>query len=228
MNDHSEDQMDLNELQRLIDGTMTAEQRQFFLQLADENPEHWRTIALAFVEEQTLRHELTSLSNGLGLDLPAASPNLHASRPSDRNRSRWLWLLSQAALLLLMLGLGAYVGRQAPPNGKNNGGDYLVVLEPSIETADPPTGQATDRPTNESDSVPENYAVNWPPNGRDDKWRRSLELASRPVFDEDSRRFMQGQGYNVFEEPVIYLVEDTDGTHYALPHRRASLQLNSQ
>ena len=45
-------------LQRLLDGSMPEEEQLAFLDYVDQQPESWRTVALAFIEEQTLRRAM--------------------------------------------------------------------------------------------------------------------------------------------------------------------------
>ena len=68
------DYIDPLELQRLLDGRMGEDERSLFLECVDEHPHHWRSIALAFVEEQLLRELLTN-DHEVGDVAPPAKPH---------------------------------------------------------------------------------------------------------------------------------------------------------
>ena len=109
-------------LQRLLDGRLSENERALFFELVDENPEHWRTIALAFVEEQLLRSEL----RGTVSSLPVAE---------QRGRFRWTFFLAQTAAILLVLGVGTWLGWEWRSSTDELTG-YVMVVEPQ------PTGHS--------------------------------------------------------------------------------------
>ena len=97
-------------LQRLVDGEMNARDRETFLQHAEEEPQRWREIALAFVEHQRLREDFGALfAND---EISDMAPSKVISLPA-RHRAPW-W--SIAAVLALMLGLGFLLGKQESTN----------------------------------------------------------------------------------------------------------------
>ncbi|MFM8328416.1 MAG: hypothetical protein ACKN9U_26440, partial [Pirellulaceae bacterium] len=46
------------ELQRLVDGALSTQDRSVLLRRIDESPELWRVVALQFLEDQALRSAL--------------------------------------------------------------------------------------------------------------------------------------------------------------------------
>lgn len=93
-------------IQRLVDGAMTDEDRRKFLDSLDQQPESWRELALAFVEEQIWRREIGKEQPGLAAsEKPGAEPARPARRPS------WGVLVAVAACILLLPCLGFYLGQ---------------------------------------------------------------------------------------------------------------------
>ncbi len=104
MNSHS--QMETEQtIQRLVDNQLDDQQRARFLQIAERQPELWRQLALAFIEEQ-----VWSTAIGRSADADSrwpAGPGVdrtgrHLAR-GDVSRHRKPWLLALAAATLLAL-----------------------------------------------------------------------------------------------------------------------------
>ena len=219
-NEPTTHELDLHELQRLLDGTMTAEQRTLFLDQADDRPAYWRTIALAFVEEQVLRHELGALVASkprMGVDL--ASKNCESG---DLNRSRnRLRLVPMAAMVLLVLGLGVWAGNLLRKN-KNPGTSYVMWLEPDVRSESSDTAREShDLMPVKSQSEPEQLV------GETDSVipsRTLFDWIATPLIDAESRQVIQDHGFTVHDEPVLYVVDSGEGRPYLLPYRQASFE----
>jgi hypothetical protein len=95
------------QLQRLVDGAMTAEKRGRFLASVDEQPEHWREVALAFVEEQIWRDRLTADSGPP--ECTDAKPVI--VRPAARRTWSPVALVTTAAALLVVAALSFEIGQ---------------------------------------------------------------------------------------------------------------------
>ena len=103
MNDLIDDQ----ELQRLLDGTLSAEDRALLMQYADDHPVNWRRISLAFMEEQMLRNELSRI-----IENPL--PPTELVRTEDDHGAAigpFFRVFSQAAVLCLLFGTAVWIGR---------------------------------------------------------------------------------------------------------------------
>ncbi len=95
--------LDESKLQRLVDGAMGPDERREFLLSIHGQDQHWREIALAFVEEQTWQQEFrTGTTPSSVVRRPA-----HQAQPAKLSW-RMLWI---AAGWLLMLGVGFQIGR---------------------------------------------------------------------------------------------------------------------
>src|SRR4051794_13108566 len=102
---------------RLVDGELTQPERRSFLESLDQRPDGWRRCALAFLEAQSLRVELTLLArhSQAGENLPKATHPL-APASKERNvhepgRATGVQWLAIAAGLVMAFGLG-WLGRE--------------------------------------------------------------------------------------------------------------------
>ncbi|MEM6329577.1 MAG: hypothetical protein AAF790_04945 [Planctomycetota bacterium] len=108
-------------IDRLVDGELPAKQRRQLLASLDGTPGAWRACALAFVEAQTLREQLTALSADAAPAAAATPPAAAAyqlppiaAAPAGRAGPAW-WAVAASALLAF--GIGSYAvqrGDQTP------------------------------------------------------------------------------------------------------------------
>lgn len=122
-------------LDRLVDGELGVDERRELLAALDDEPAGWRRCALAFLEAQAWRLQLSRLAaEPLVAQLSApAKPATSAGRAS-----RWLAI---AASLLAAFGLGAWVSRHEVDPAAT------VVRAPSEEsTQAAPREHASQRP----------------------------------------------------------------------------------
>ena len=109
---------------RLVDGEMTHEERQAFLQILDQDsPESWTDLALGFVEGQMITEALRGHEE---FTIAHPAPMIRSSAWSP------CWLGATAAALLLGLIVGAISMRPDNP----------VSVQPISRSDDPPTPTA--------------------------------------------------------------------------------------
>lgn len=196
------------ELQRLLDGRLSRSERAAFLDSLDDDPQHWRTVALAYVEEQVLRETLS----------PAAGAAASAPQKSalPRSRGRASWLLTSLALMMFSLTVGVLVGRS----------DLLADSSGDRALPDPAATPVAQTPSQAGDG--DYYVVVTPPpvsRGDDDVRKRrgdAFDALTTPVFDQRSREIARQHGYQLSEEPVLYLIDDGQGGQYLIPQRMVS------
>jgi hypothetical protein len=125
------DQLTLD-IQRLIDGRLTDQERTGFLRHLDqEQPEQWRNLALGFIEEQLFQKALGQKSEQLDLVAPPR-PTARSSKNKPSLLSRTLPI---AAVIALGLTLGTVMWPKPPssdpvadnPSPKSSLSDYGVV-----------------------------------------------------------------------------------------------------
>src|SRR3954471_5698898 len=128
---------------RLVDGELTQPERRRLLQALDEQPDGWRRCALAFLEAQSFREEISLLARG-------SHPNEHSAefrattvpaskeqsmQNSRRSTGQWLAI---AAGLLLAFGIG-WIGHERGIQLAGRGADrQLAQIAPGPANAGRP------------------------------------------------------------------------------------------
>ena len=97
-------------LDRLVDGELGPQERRQLLAAFDDEPAAWRNCALAFLESQSWRWQLTRLSSEPIL----AQVTLPEHEQVDKPRANWMPWLAVAASLVLAFTLGLQVRRDPP------------------------------------------------------------------------------------------------------------------
>lgn len=201
---------DVNDLllQRLVDGELSDEDRSGVLASLDARPQLWRTVALAFVEDQLWSGELRRHA---ARDERPSEP-ARATRAAPASRRPWAPVVAVAASLLGMLGLGYQIGRhqELRPVIAQSGGD-LKHSQPATD----PTMDASTAP-----AAPCRVQLVY----RGGEQEQSLEL---PVYDaselpgefwhgpdaasvEELNRELADQGYRL-DWDIEYLSRNLDG-----------------
>ena len=96
--------LDIQILDRLVDGELTDDERRSLLLACEENPHLWRQVALAFVESQAFSEDLMFAAT------PAAIPNQPTVKGHRFFSARKQNFLGMAAAVLLAISLGFGVG----------------------------------------------------------------------------------------------------------------------
>ncbi|MEM8866153.1 MAG: hypothetical protein AAGF31_11475 [Planctomycetota bacterium] len=94
------------QLDRLVDGELSAEERRTLLRAFDQSPGDWRACALAFLEAQSLGQQLAAIKDE-ALAAPANVATLSVTDSVSRPASRKSWY-AIAAMLMLAFGLGVF------------------------------------------------------------------------------------------------------------------------
>ena len=211
------ERLDEHELQRLLDGSLAADERIMLLRYAEEHPSNWRRIAMAFVEEQVLRNELAALQPNFvqaSVNQAVALPDPEAKLKTNPRRIGWL---TQAAVMCLALGGAVWMGRESvqpqdtavqisdvtPLDAPTAPGDYTIVLTPA--------------------SSPEPVGLREVADTHNVSQQDSVEQMLTPLFDQESLAIFREHGYTVEEEPVFYIVPGQAGEKYVIPRRNVSL-----
>jgi hypothetical protein len=99
--------IDETRLQRLVDGALDARERRAFLVELDRQPESWREVALAFVEEQIWSREVGAMrAENVSGHQPHAS-----SIPVATTGRKWTGALALAVGLIVAFTVGMQLGQ---------------------------------------------------------------------------------------------------------------------
>ena len=214
------EELSMQQLDRLVDGELSETERREVLLAADREPEAWRRLALAFVEAQSLRHELSVLVK------PAEAPASLAVRPVSSVVSMAQRMAGLVACCLLAFGLGrwsnsadARIANQPAPKSQNSRtfanneestGPVAEVLPESVErhqtmrlVLDDLLGgplQAVDVAVmDDSEGSPEEF-MNGP-----------------PAISPEIQRALLRAGRRVHEQRQLYEVPLSDGRYGIVP-----------
>ena len=182
------------QIMKFAAGELDDQQEPALLLACEAEPALWRDLALAVAEER----RLTAALGGAALsERVALAP---AARQSTAARPTWT-ALAAAACVAMLCGAGLMqLGDQL-----RGGTDLTNVTqhEPSRQFI------VLERPQ----PAPEVHNVAHNP----------LAEALRPRLSEADHELFRNHGYEVREEPVLYLVSDDDGKPVALPQRKVTL-----
>ena len=208
------------QLEGLVDGELSEAERRDVLLAADAEPEAWRRIALAFVEVQTLRHEMSALVK------PAGVPRSGDVRPIKSGTPAGLRIAALVACCLLAFGFGRW----------SNSSDARMAVKPNPPLPSPRTFATEDDPVRSVAAVfPEDTRqhqtlrldfddlLGGPPQSVDvpvveESPDDPLELlAGPPVIPLEIQRALLRAGRRVHEQRQLFEVELSDGRRGIVP-----------
>jgi len=205
-------------LARFAAGEMSVAEEANFLSCCESQPEHWRTAALALVEH---RHIVVALREYAGVS-SAPSASVAGVARGDIQRRRPAIPVIAASLVIVILGglwAGYWAGRFSQPgvergvsdlpDGTSEQEDLGVIVYVQA-----PTGNEL----NPERDVPSPRGP-WPAGGA-----RFASIDTRPVFPGEARSLLRQEGLEVKEEPVLYILDDSDGRRWAVPSRDFQLR----
>ena len=209
-------------LQRLIDGELEASAMQNLLRDANGNPDMWKEIATAFVEDRVWQNSFVNGSQSteedplIGIPISGSLENVAREGASNHN-NQWKWLFSMAAAVLVATGIGFMIGNQQTDNRIPDVG--IANVAPADV---PATGNKFTTVSHEPDyrmqldndlnrEIPLYNAY------RAKELGLSLEPASIP---ESLQKFARKSGYGL-DENVRYISGQMDnGQRFVVPVRR--------
>ena len=105
MNEHDPWERDID---RFIDGELSSDDERRILLECDASPEHWRDLALAFVQSKVLRTTVQDMT---------APPPISVAATENSPHSRPWQLITLAASLVLAISVGFAMGRRTTSLG---------------------------------------------------------------------------------------------------------------
>lgn len=125
----NESKIESDQMQRLVDGELSAEEIRALFGIAEQNPEHWRMIACAFAEDQLFAKQFESLTAHIdtkpvrpakstkAIVRPTSSPTRSPSKPPIKTATQSMPLMKRWAIAasLAVAGIVGYmVGSDGP------------------------------------------------------------------------------------------------------------------
>lgn len=222
------------QLQRLIDGELGVQETQELLRVADSQPDKWRELATAFVEDRVWQNRFvemnvwvpdSSRSRSASSRETASNKNSHQS--NDRISARW-WL-SLAACMLVTSVLGFAAGQMQNDAG-STGAELADHDHGELGAANevPQFTQTVYRPDYQlqledadgnrfTDSDIPLYDVRH----YDQKQAEQLGLTLQPrTISEKVRQKMRNSGYEMKQDVQYVSGRMNDGRKFIVPVRR--------
>lgn len=221
-------------LDRLVDGELPAAERREVLARLDDEPHGWRRLALAFVESQTWRRELTALADGALLGNCPTSTAMAPAAATSPASSRWSkWLAMAAAVLLAFAGGVAVRDRGLPA--------WAGFGAPTEDWAW--TGTERSRPASESPDMGQVVSADGPPRltlynaagqpielplleasqAGAELWQQPAELVPRNV-----REALRRSGYEIEQQRQLLPFDLHDGRRIVVPVDSIDLRFDGE
>lgn len=226
-------QIDEIRLQRLVDGDLGENERHAFLAGLDEQPELWREVALAFVEEQVWRNEIAGDGHCNHATIGKAqnvAPVRTAGRP-------WVAALALSVSLIVMLVVGFQLGgwqsrsqNVAGPIVDQTGGDENRT---DSQVVDSPIPETREDLGSEIDSLESDFRIMLP---HDEGQLVEMPLFEASEFDtaswesgdpmivETLNRGLSRRGYRADWRTDYLTGRLDDGRQVVLPYRTVALK----
>jgi hypothetical protein len=245
--------IDETRLQRLVDGALNEYERQEFLVGLEGQPELWREVALAFVEEQIWQREIAGLQHGDEQRRPAeenipaggrrVSPGLPAAsrRDAAAGRRSWVTVLALSVSLFAMLAAGFQLGgwrsrsqNVAAPVVEQLGGDDSRTGTRSVDSPDSETPGSSWRG---ADNLASDYRIVWPheegqvvemPLIEESQFDTNSWEHGDPMIVEELNKRLRRRGYRADWQTEYLTGRLDDGRQLVVPYRTVSLRYDAQ
>ena len=210
-------------IDRMVDGELDEKEQRELLIACDQSPEHWREMALAYVESQTWRDEFSVLSKAAcEEDEEEERPILQLANSPARlatpaRITPWR-VLNVAAMLFLSLTVGYSLGTFEFPATKPSSSN--IAVSPKTNTTPNPAEQV----------------VVWVPNQKGDGLNPmsvpvqsvgnldSQQLAKQNQMSSEVLQALESKGHDVTRERTWHPVQLQDGRGAFVPTDNLNVQ----
>jgi hypothetical protein len=205
--------LDESQLQRLVDGELDSKQRREFLMAMDNDPKHWREVALAFVEDRIWRTDVNVAAEFSG---PTFDHTTVVGPTFRRQFSSKAWVALAVALLVMLVGsfrLGVLnqQARMTPNDVQGNTSHTVADDAPTSRLMVHANGEVIELPIYD-ESQYQRALWNPPQNERMDRLNSSLE----------------GLGYRLELETEYLTGQIDDSRELVVPVRYVAMQYHGQ
>jgi len=215
-----------NKLQMIVDGECSHEVRLDFLRELDAEPQGWRTLALAMLEEQQWMNQISAASHSplspiasdcISAEAPlnnAEKPRLKSVRPFVSSQ---VWFSALAAGLLMAIGFygGSFLADRSSALSSSNAPSVVIANEPPREIDYRGMKMVVTGPNSEPSEIPiydmeeVDPTVMWA--------KENYEIAR---MNEKLRK----QGYELDIRPEYYTGTLNDGRKLIVPVKNVGLK----
>ncbi len=222
--------IDDGQLDMLVDGELSEQQRRDLLCRLNEEPDGWRRCAFAFLEAQSWREAMQAAGHE-SHDPPAVAP----PKTKHSSQRRWLTISAMAVCFLLAFASGITIDRTArrPADPVAVTATPPQVVEPSPETPAPEQNEieiAKPSPAATESNVPYQY-VSIPAEDPDSGKQESIRLPVVPqeylgegwpdrlpaVLSDRVVRSLQRRGHDVVQHRRLIPFQTADGSRVVFP-----------
>lgn len=233
-------------LNRFAAGEMSLEEESDFLAYCEIEPERYRRAMLAMLEHRRMGDALRAFAFPEGDDEKTSDADIKRESPPAPARERPRSRVSASGLAIAALISGIAIGwvfKSDPSGVAENPGSAGLIADGSasppsvLDTEETPLKDEWIRPLPQSPSTlavqPQPQAAEFVNDSPEDRLAPALaqllaEMRAQPVFTEEPRRRLRESGWEVEEEPLIYLFETGDGQQYAVPSRNTNIRFVKQ
>lgn len=229
----SESKIDPEQLQRLIDGELSAAEIRELFEVAQQYPSQWQTIACAFTEDQLFSREFESLAESI--DPKPAKPVKPLASKTAKDSSSSMPLVSKLAVAasLTVAGLVGYmVGSDGPMTSPIESSRTNMIA--NNESADPspvtpvdlqpeyrmelltPDGEAVD---GEVDLYRYDDLHQFVSRGNADRKVTLNDILPPSGFSQEDRQRLNRSGYEINESTNYVSGRLQDGRQFVVPVR---------
>lgn len=212
---------------RFVDGELSHKEENHVLAMCEQFPEHYRTLALAIVEDRRIGQLLKDGDGSDGmLDQPgfwAADSGEIPNRIVKRSkRSRWLPITALAGCLLAGIAVG-YGVRGLGAAGPNASSDVAATTGPEGEQSILSTIDATKNADPKEPGFLESEL-----NGKDSFVSLARQLKPTHTLDDQAVRLLTNNGVDVRRHRHVFLFDVSDGRQLAIPAEFTFLSTSSR
>jgi hypothetical protein len=205
-------------LDRLVDGELEGDAQRQLLLAMDAQPDAWRRCALAFVEAQALRRELSGASGESDAVADDGTPS--AARRSASPRFllyRFQWMAMAASLIAAFV-IGSISRKLWFSSGVGNEPPKMVAMVSTDGSDGDTANSAEGRQTYKvSVPLPDGQTVDVPVRDATDKDVQSFWTDQKPVLSDVDRQALESTGHEIQQLRQLYSMPLSNGQQILVP-----------